>query len=100
QTSRQAALAQCLQTSEFINQRIWPSPDRAGRSAKVTWRHVFAPSSPVLSYEEPRKLKPSAGTWFHSLQATSQALQPMQMLESVKKPTAWPGRGWATRVLG
>jgi hypothetical protein len=28
-----------------------------------------------------------AGTWFHSLQATSQALQPMQTLVSVKNPT-------------
>jgi len=27
------------------------------------------------------------GTWFHSLQATSQALQPMQTEVSVKKPT-------------
>ena len=32
-----------------------------------------------------------AGTWFHSLQATSQALQPMHTLVSVKNPT----RGFA-----
>src|SRR5882724_5449746 len=32
-----------------------------------------------------------AGSWFHCLQATSQALQPMQRVESVKNPTAWPG---------
>ena len=31
--------------------------------------------------------KPSSGMPFHSLQATSQALQPMQIDVSVKKPT-------------
>ena len=31
-------------------------------------------------------LKPSSGTSFHSLQATSHALHPMQMLVSVKNP--------------
>ena len=30
--------------------------------------------------------KPSSGTPFHSLQATSQALQPMQIEVSVKNP--------------
>ena len=30
------------------------------------------------------------GTSFHSLQATSQALQPMQTVGSVKKPTVAP----------
>ena len=35
---------------------------------------------------QPLQLKPSCGTPFHSLQATSQALQPMQRVESVKKP--------------
>src|SRR3989442_597491 len=29
-----------------------------------------------------------SGSWVHSLQATSQALQPMQRVVSVKKPTA------------
>src|SRR5438132_4454655 len=33
-------------------------------------------------------MKPSSGTWFHSLHATSQALQPMQTVGSVKKPTS------------
>jgi hypothetical protein len=33
------------------------------------------------------KPRGDAGIWFHSLQATSQALQPMQTLVSVKKPT-------------
>ena len=32
-------------------------------------------------------LKPSSGMPFHSLQATSQALQPMQIEVSVKNPT-------------
>jgi hypothetical protein len=32
------------------------------------------------------KRKPSSGNWFHCLQATSQALQPMQSVVSVKKP--------------
>jgi hypothetical protein len=40
----------------------------------------------VLSNDIPVKFKPSSGTSFHSLQATSQALQPMQIEVSVKKP--------------
>jgi hypothetical protein len=35
---------------------------------------------------------PSWGTRFHSLQATSQALQPMQIEVSVKNPIR--GRAW------
>jgi hypothetical protein len=42
----------------------------------------------------------STGTSFHCLQATSQDLQPMQMLLSVKKPTASPGWGCTTRSPG
>src|SRR5712691_12603425 len=34
-----------------------------------------------------------AGSWFHCLQATSQALQPMQRLVSVKKPITGCGGG-------
>src|SRR2546423_15642347 len=34
----------------------------------------------------PSRLNPSSGTPFHSLHATSHALQPMQTLVSVKKP--------------
>ena len=34
-----------------------------------------------------RKSRPSVGSAFHSLHATSQALQPMQIELSVKKPT-------------
>jgi hypothetical protein len=37
---------------------------------------------------------PSSGTRFHSLQATSQALQPMQMLVSVKKPIRGRASPW------
>src|SRR4029453_10949489 len=53
----------------------------------MTWRQVDAPRWPVLSYEFPVQVKPSSGTSFHSLHATSQALQPMQTVGSVKKPT-------------
>src|SRR3954469_13410777 len=105
QTSRHAAWVQCLQTSELMSQRKpsaapgappggcraggAASGTRTGRSCSMnaTWRHVSAPSSPVLSYDSPVNAKPSSGTRFHSLQATSQALQPMQMDVSVKKPT-------------
>ena len=38
----------------------------------------------VLSYEIPLHTKPSSGTSFHSLQATSHALQPMQIVASVR----------------
>src|ERR1700730_1353524 len=41
----------------------------------------------------PVKLRPSSGTWFHSLHATSQALQPMQIEVSVKNPIRG---GWST----
>ena len=51
----------------------------------LTCRHVECPSLAVLSYDIPVNVKPSAGTPFHSLHATSQALQPMQTVESVRK---------------
>src|SRR5512133_1091709 len=60
---------------------------------KATWRQEFASSWPVLSYELPVHAIPSSGTRFHSLQATSQALQPMHTVVSVKKPM----RGWICR---
>src|SRR5919204_2135105 len=92
QTSRQAACVQCLQTSELISHRsasTSPSPPCSGWfcSMKATWRQVLAPSSEVLSYDSPVQTIPSSGTRFHSLQATSQALQPMQTEVSVKNPT-------------
>src|SRR3954462_15525843 len=99
QTSRDAACVQCLHTSLDINQRrplsAMPSPvtpvGSAGTglrcSMKATCRHVEAPRRFVLSYDMPVNDSPSSGTWFHSLHATSQALQPMHTEVSVKKPT-------------
>src|SRR5215472_4379699 len=52
----------------------------------ATCRQVEAPSPTELSYDIPVSSSPSSGTAFHSLQATSQALQPMQTDVSVKKP--------------
>src|ERR671935_1020239 len=89
QTSRQAASVQCLQTSDDISQRKPSSSSTLSRlfcSMKATWRHVFAPSAEVLSYDSPVQTRPSSGTSFHSLQATSHALQPMQTEVSVKNP--------------
>src|SRR5438270_5395214 len=81
QTSRQPARTQCLHTSDENNQ-----PNGCSRSMNATWRQVEAPSATVLSYEWPLSRKPSSGNWFHCLQATSHALQPMHTLVSVKKP--------------
>ena len=41
----------------------------------------------MLSYEWPVNPATASGTPFHSLQATSHALQPMQTVVSVKNPT-------------
>src|SRR3954466_7829560 len=53
-------------------------------STNATCRHVFAPSWPELSYDIPESpmtsrwpCASSIGSVFHSLQATSHALQPM-----------------------
>src|SRR3954471_839710 len=120
QTSRQAALVQCLHTSDDINQRKsvrrsgsasapgsekdgMPRSVTAGRGAcsmNATCRHVLAPSAPVLSYDEPSMSSPSSGMPFHSLQATSQALQPMQMEVSVKKPLRAGGSTQPERSAG
>ena len=62
----------------------WPAG--TGCSMNATCRHEFAVNAPVLSYDMPSRSKPDSGTAFHSLQATSQALQPMQTLVSVKNP--------------
>ena len=53
---------------------------------KATCRQVEADRPIVLSNDMPVSVSPSSGTPFHSLQATSQALQPMQTDVSVKKP--------------
>jgi hypothetical protein len=79
---------QCLQTFDIISQRGSPSSGEAGGcSMNATCRHEFASNRPVLSYDIPSRLNPSAGTAFHSLQATSHALHPMHTLVSVKNPT-------------
>src|SRR5437868_6503211 len=89
--SRQPAFSQCLQTSEENSHTIRsgalpPRPVCGVRSTNLTWRQVEWPRARVLSYELPLQRKPSCGTSFHSLHATSHALQPMQRVESVKKP--------------
>jgi hypothetical protein len=76
-----------------MSQRIRLSPLAwvgSACSTKATWRQRLASSPPELSYDHPVKPMRSSGTPFHSLQATSQALQPMQIDVSVKNPT----RGW------
>src|SRR5215213_369827 len=71
---------------------IWGIPRSVGGlratfcSMNATCRQVSALSIPVLSYDMPSMLRPSSWSRFHSLQATSQLLQPMQTLVSVKKP--------------
>src|SRR5947209_4623829 len=93
QFSRQPALEQCLHTSDMRSHEksptpvVWP-PSGIGRSTNETCRHVEAPRSTVLSYDMPVKANPSSGSWFHSLHATSHALQPMQTVVSVKNPFA------------
>src|SRR5215469_8436417 len=83
-TSMQLAIAQCLQTS-LIMFHATP-PLGVVNSWNCTWRQFWWSSWPVWS-----KLSRNCGSWpgssFHSLQATSQALQPMQRVVSVKKPT-------------
>src|SRR3954451_16311930 len=100
QTSRQAACSQCLQTSDAISQRSEspscsvarpPAPSTPTCSAldcsmNATWRHVSAPRSIVLSYDIPVKPCSDSGMSFHSLHATSHALQPMHSDVSVKNP--------------
>ncbi len=105
-TSRHAASVQCLHTSLDISQRTAPAvpsaapggggsapPGRPICSIKATCRQVEAPSRTELSYDIPVSSIPSSGTAFHSLQATSQALQPMQTEVSVKNPIrgGWSG---------
>src|SRR4051794_35752816 len=87
--SRQPARSQCLQTSEensheTCSPELPPTPNAVVISTNFTWRHVEWPRCSVLSYECPDQSNPSAGTWFHSLHATSHALQPMQSVESVR----------------
>src|SRR3954453_19375273 len=95
--SRHPAFPQCRQTSDenshvTCSLALPPPPARASRSTNFTWRYVECPRARVLSYDSPLQTKPSSGTSFHSLQATSHALHPMQSVESVRKPvTAMTG---------
>src|SRR3954471_21945553 len=103
--SMQPAFVQCLQTSDMNSHESRggandsamstrsgsPSPAEtaavgsAGFSMKRTWRQVDADNRRVWSYEPPpTSSPPSALRSFHCLQATSQALQPMQTVVSVK----------------
>src|SRR4051794_30636450 len=89
--SRQPATSQCLQTSDenshdSTSGALPPMPATVVFSTNFTCRHVECPTAPVLSYEKPVQLSPSSATSFHSLHATSHALQPMHSVESVKKP--------------
>src|SRR5581483_3400155 len=91
QASRHPAFSQCLQTSDenshvTCDGELPPCPACGSPSTNFTWRHVEWPRAAVLSYESAVKTKPSDGTSFHSLHATSHALQPMQSVESVRKP--------------
>src|SRR5215813_12142352 len=83
-TSMQLAIAQCLQTS-LIMFHATP-PFGVVNSWNCTWRQFWSSSWPVLS-KLSRNCGACPGSWFHSLQATSQALQPMHSVTSVKKPT-------------
>ena len=72
------------------------TPDRLGPAELAphltgTWRHVECPRLAVLSYENPVNANPSSGTPFHSLHATSQALQPMHSVVSVRKAVTGMG---------
>src|SRR3954465_5838079 len=103
QASWQGALAQCLHTSLCMSQRSVLKKGRAvpggvsgisGRprcpifSINCTCRQGMALSCPVFSWVGRVRGGSLAGNWFHCLRATSQALQPIQRLVSVKKPIA------------
>ena len=89
QTSRQLASLQCLQTSDIISHAL-PLPAPTGLSCDVVDEldvppvlRVEAAGVVVAVAEAPARCR---GSSFHCLQATSQALQPMQTLVSVKNP--------------
>src|SRR5919197_1796882 len=93
-TSMQLACWQCLQTSDMSRNALpspTPSVSSGTLSMNFTWRQVWPSRLPVLSRLSPRNPFGSLGSWFHSLHATSQALQPMQTLVSVKNPYDLPG---------
>src|SRR5207245_10004028 len=99
-TSTQLALRQCLQTSLIISHACPPAigvgvmttPLLSGIcSMNSTCRQFCASSCPVLSKLSRRSSGLLPSSWFHSLHATSHALQPIQIDVSVKKPI---GRSW------
>src|SRR5690349_2448333 len=67
-----------------------PNPGRGSPSTNFTCRHVECPTEPVLSYEKPDQSNPSSLIWFHSLHATSHALQPIHNVESVRNAVVRP----------
>src|SRR5688572_8638729 len=86
QTSRHPACTQCLQTSLIISQRACVVRSSLNCSMNFTWRQCWPSSLRVLSYDMPERVfSPPLvdGSWFHSLQATSHALHPMQTVVSV-----------------
>src|SRR5579871_2436233 len=85
QTSRQLACSQCLHTSLIMCQATGLLGDASVRSMNFTCRQFCASSCPVLS-KLSRNCGALPGSWFHSLHATSHALQPMHRVVSVKKP--------------
>ena len=88
QTSMQLAWLQCLQTSDIRSQALpWPATSvwSGTLSISCTCRQFWASRLPVLSKPSP-KAGSFPGSSFHCLQATSQALQPMHTLVSVKNP--------------
>src|SRR5438309_11048378 len=104
QTSMQLAFLQCLQTSLIISQACPPAigvglnttPLLSGTcSMNCTCRQFCASSWPVLSYESAVNVGGSPWSWFHSLHATSQALHPIQIDVSVKKPM---GFSWTAAI--
>src|SRR2546421_7517998 len=87
-TSMQLACLQCLQTSDIINQALpWPAFDVSSGtlSMNLTCRQFCESRRPVVSKPSPNAGS-FPGSWFHSLHATSHALQPMHTLVSVKNP--------------
>src|SRR3954453_5701361 len=88
--SKQAAVSQCLHTSDSMSQENLSS-FAAGFSMNATCRHVDAPKCTVLSYDIPVNANPSSGSWFHCLHATSHALQPMDTVVEGEKTTGATG---------
>ena len=95
QTSRQRRWTQCLQTSVIISQRPPASGRRVNCSMNLTCRQLIAVEVPgvvVAVAAAAVRAAVVAGSSFHCLQATSQALQPMQTVVSVKNPIGSAGK--------